>query len=80
MKDFPVLARNRTKTIQATKNLNLEDIEKYAIREALQNNNFNQLIAAGVLGISRDALIRRMKKYNISVYKTDNLKCHGHFY
>ena len=37
------------------------------IREQLKNSNFNQTEAAAALGITRDALIRKMKKYGISV-------------
>ena len=37
------------------------------IREKLKNSNYNQTEAAAALGITRDALIRKMKKYGISV-------------
>jgi DNA-binding protein Fis len=34
--------------------------------------NYNQNKTAELLGITRDSLIRRMKKYGIYVNKTDN--------
>jgi DNA-binding NtrC family response regulator len=37
------------------------------IREKLKNCNYNQTETAAALGITRDALIRKMKKYGISV-------------
>ena len=45
--------------------LNLKDIEVNKIHEALGETNGNQTKAAEILGLSRTALIRRMKKYNI---------------
>ena len=39
------------------------------IREKLKSCNYNQTEAASELGITRDALIRKMKKYGISVSK-----------
>ncbi|MDA0748823.1 MAG: sigma-54 dependent transcriptional regulator, partial [bacterium] len=47
--------------------LNLSEIEKDAIREALTRARGNRVRAAGLLGISRDALRRRMERYNIRV-------------
>lgn len=43
------------------------EVEK--IREALIDADMNQNVAAQNLGISRDALIRRMKKYHITISK-----------
>ena len=54
-------------------NFNLDENELNLIRLALREKNFNQNKAAELLGITRDALIRRMKKYNIQVSKNDNL-------
>ena len=45
--------------------LNLKDIEVDKIEIALRETNGNQTKAAQILGISRTALIRRIKKYNI---------------
>jgi transcriptional regulator with PAS, ATPase and Fis domain len=50
-------------------NLNLEENEILLIRAALSKTNYNQNRASKYLGISRDSLIRRMKKYNIQIKK-----------
>jgi DNA-binding NtrC family response regulator len=50
--------------------LNLDINEEILVWEALKQSGFNQQSAATLLGISRDALIRKMKKYNISVKKS----------
>jgi DNA-binding NtrC family response regulator len=50
-------------------NLNLEENEILFIRAALSKTNYNQNRASKYLGISRDSLIRRMKKYNIQIKK-----------
>lgn len=52
---------------------NLEENESNLIRLALKLKNYNQIKAAEILGITRDSLIRRMKKYGIHVNKMDNL-------
>jgi DNA-binding NtrC family response regulator len=49
--------------------LNLVKHEIDLITEALISTQFNQIRAAEMLGISRDALIRRMRKYNITINK-----------
>lgn len=51
---------------------NLEENESNLIRLALKIKNYNQNKTAEILGITRDSLIRRMKKYNIYVNKIDN--------
>jgi len=48
---------------------NLEENEFNIIRLALKAKNYNQNKTAELLGITRDSLIRRMKKYNIQVSK-----------
>jgi len=45
--------------------LNIEENEKTLIRKALKTNQGNVTRAAGDLGIDRNALYRRMKKYGI---------------
>src|SRR5205085_2813719 len=46
--------------------LNLEALEAWAIRQALRRTGGNITRAAGVLGIVRDTLAAKMKKYQIS--------------
>jgi DNA-binding NtrC family response regulator len=52
--------------------VNLKALEIKTIRKALQNNNYNQQIAADILGITRDALARKLIKYNISISKSES--------
>ncbi|MEA1973350.1 MAG: sigma-54 dependent transcriptional regulator [Candidatus Cloacimonadota bacterium] len=47
------------------KTYNLEEAEKELIEEVLQRTGGHQTQSAGILGISRHALIRKMKKHNI---------------
>jgi len=49
--------------------LNLEEQEQNMILAALNECGYNQVMAAKMLGISRDSLIRRMKKFNIKIMK-----------
>lgn len=45
----------------------LWDVERYAIEQALKNNNYNQTKAAKALGIPRYILLYRMKKFGIKI-------------
>jgi transcriptional regulator with PAS, ATPase and Fis domain len=49
----------------------LQEQEIRLIRQVLRDHGFNQKLAAEAIGISRDALIRKMKKYNIRIKKED---------
>lgn len=51
------------------KNLNLDENERKLIKLALSQSNYDQQLAADYLGISRDSLIRRMKKHQITLDK-----------
>lgn len=53
-------------------NFNLEENELKLVHLALKEMSFNQNKTAELLGITRDALIRRMKKYNIKVSKSSS--------
>ncbi|MCX6222980.1 MAG: sigma-54 dependent transcriptional regulator [Bacteroidia bacterium] len=57
--------------IQTQSLSDLQIKEKQFIVDTLKECHFNQTEAANQLGISRDALIRKMKKYAITVSKTD---------
>ncbi|MFT5873445.1 MAG: DNA-binding NtrC family response regulator [Clostridium sp.] len=46
--------------------INLENVEQELIIKALNMSGFNQSKTAGLLGITRSALIYRMQKYNIN--------------
>ena len=57
---------------QPTVNFNLEENELNLIRLALKEKNFNQNKTAEFLGITRDSLIRRLKKYGIKVSRSED--------
>jgi len=68
--DFPV--KQLGKILPETKeSLNLKRTEIALIRKALQNCQCNQQATADVLGITRDALIRKLKKYSIVINKVE---------
>lgn len=50
---------------ESEESLNLEELERRAIRKALEQSNGNMSIAAELLGITRYALYRRIEKYGI---------------
>lgn len=47
--------------------LTLEDLERYHVTQTLRQTFFNQSAAARLLGVSRQALIRKVKQYNIEI-------------
>jgi DNA-binding NtrC family response regulator len=49
----------------------MQEQEVRLLRQALKDHSYNQKAAAEALGITRDSLIRRMKKYNIRIKKED---------
>ena len=55
----------RTESKPRFSDLNLESIIEAAVRQALEQTHGNQVQAAALLGIARDTLINRMKKYGI---------------
>jgi DNA-binding NtrC family response regulator len=68
--DYPLNTReSHVIAVSASTGLSLDNQEQDIILRALKASNNNQLRAARLLGISRDALIRRMRKYNIRISK-----------
>lgn len=67
--DFPLKHPIQPRISEDIKQLNLLQREIASIHVALQDAGFNQKQAALLLGISRDTLIRKMRKYNITVNK-----------
>jgi len=57
-KQLPGSGRKSLRTIQAS-------AEREAIRYALESTNYNKAKAAGLLGIHRTALYKKMKKFNL---------------
>jgi DNA-binding NtrC family response regulator len=67
LSDFILKSSNSHNPLPMT-NLSLSSNgESALIREKLKSSNYNQTEAASALGITRDTLIRKMKKYGISV-------------
>jgi DNA-binding NtrC family response regulator len=69
--DFPVRQQNTSAGDVSSDFVNLKNNEIQMIQKALQSVKFNQKAAADILGITRDALIRKMKKYNIRISKSE---------
>lgn len=51
---------------EVPKNIRLTEVESWAIKIALERNGWNQTQAAKVLGIHRETLLDKMKKYRIA--------------
>jgi len=69
IEDFPVKSSKPIKSKFKDEIQNLETTEIKMIRDALQQSSYNQQAAADALGIHRDALSRKMKKYHIAIFK-----------
>ncbi len=72
IQDFPVKPTVQNKEAVKNKDLNLQAVETGLVKDALKSTGNNQKAAAEILGITRDALIRKMKKYNIKIIKTQD--------
>ena len=70
--DFWIKPQNTEANISKNGVIDLKTNEIKLIKKALQICEFNQQAAANTLGITRDALIRKMKKYNISICRSEN--------
>lgn len=70
--DFPVKTGAKPEPAGTSTAFNMKNLEKELVRDALKHTSYNQKAAADMLGITRDALIRKMKKYNISINKSDS--------
>jgi len=73
LKDLPAALRSRTASVEGPRNrgpvaigsMTLEQMERHAICQALEQAGHNQVRAAKLLGISRDTLRYRMKKFGL---------------
>jgi len=70
--DFRIRSQKSVITETKEKTVNLQDTEMNLIRKALKICKCNQQAAADALGIHRDALSRKMKKYNININKIED--------
>ena len=57
--------------------VSLREVEKALFREALKKNHWNRSQAARYLGVSRDTLNYRMRKYGLDRVKAGRLALHG---
>ena len=55
----------RRKASDGPRSLNLEELEADAVRQALRRTDGNRVQAAKLLGIHRDTLLVKLKKYGI---------------
>jgi Nif-specific regulatory protein len=62
--DLP-LGPDRRREVAGLPTLNLDDLEAEAVRQALRRTEGNKVQAAKLLGIHRDTLLLKMKKYRI---------------
>jgi DNA-binding NtrC family response regulator len=69
--DFPVKSYKRESGVRKEDIADLKNNEIIIIRKALQKSKYNQKVAADILGITRDTLIRKMKKYDITVTRSE---------
>jgi DNA-binding NtrC family response regulator len=69
--DYPIKYQKNEQLNAKDELVKLKVGEIKMIRKALQTCNYNQQATADVLGITRDALIRKMKKYEISVSRSE---------
>jgi DNA-binding NtrC family response regulator len=70
--DFHLGTPGKMATVQSPDSFNLRNHEIELLKNALRNCGNNQKAAADSLGITRDALIRKMKKYNININKVQD--------
>ncbi len=70
--DFPVKQKQGLQGTEVFFKGTLEATEIALIRNTLHQNDYNQIKTAHALGISRDALIRKMSKFKIKIQKLDN--------
>jgi DNA-binding NtrC family response regulator len=70
--DFYIKSGMENSVQKESINYNLDENEQNLIRLALKEKNYNQNKTSELLGITRDSLIRRMKKFGIQVSKSEN--------
>lgn len=70
--DFPVKPQKISSSEDHADSVNLKIHEIKMIRKVLESCKYNQHAASDMLGITRDALIRKMKKYDITVSRGEN--------
>jgi len=71
VQDFPLKATFISPAGSSNEVMTMQEQEVRLLRQALKDHGYNQRAAADALGITRDSLIRRMKKHNIRIKKED---------
>ncbi len=71
--DFMIKSAKPERVETSEEFIDLKTIEINMIRKSLRKTAFNQKEAAVLLGITRDALIRKMQKYGITLSKHEDL-------
>ena len=71
VQDFPIKTSVSSPAGISNEVLTMQEQEVRMLRQALKNHGYNQKAAAEALGITRDSLMRRMKKHNIRIKKED---------
>ena len=71
VQDFPLKTGVYSSAGSSNELLTMQEQEVRLLRQALRDHGYNQRAAADALGITRDSLIRRMKKHNIRIKKED---------
>ncbi|HZX62369.1 MAG TPA: sigma-54 dependent transcriptional regulator [Bacteroidales bacterium] len=71
VQDFPLKTGVYSSAGSSNELLTMQEQEVRLLRQALRDHGYNQKAAADALGITRDSLIRRMKKHNIRIKKED---------
>lgn len=69
--DFPLKTSVSSSGGSRNELLTMQEQEVRLLRQALKDHGYNQRAAADALGMTRDSLIRRMKKHNIRIKKED---------
>ncbi len=68
MKDFPIRALRKTTSLPIPiphRSMNLQEVERKTVTDALEKSAYNITRAAAMLSISRQGLYRKMEKFNI---------------
>lgn len=71
VQDFPLKTGVYSSAGSSNELLTMQEQEVRLLRQALRDHGYNQKAASDALGITRDSLIRRMKKHNIRIKKED---------
>lgn len=67
--DFPLKSGKTKEFSPESESFDLKAHETELLKKALKNNDYNQKATADALGITRDSLIRKMKKFGIRVVR-----------